>query len=60
MRGEQAIGETGRMQRRPEAVTRSRKVMSYGGGIKSRINPDEQHLEPGRDDIRYFFIPRRA
>ncbi len=43
--------EARRVERRPEAVPRPRKVMSYGGAIKPGVDTAEEHREPGPDDV---------
>lgn len=48
---EQTIGETSCVQRRPKAITRPRKVMAHGGGVKSGIDAAEKDAHVGRDQI---------
>ena len=37
-------GKSGEMQRRPETVARTREVMTGGGGVKPRVDADEEDL----------------
>ena len=41
----------GPVQRGPEAVAGTGEVMAGSGGVKARIDADEQDLESGRDHV---------
>jgi hypothetical protein len=45
-----AVGEASGVQRRPEAVARTREVMSDLGGPQRRIDADEEDAQAGPDD----------
>lgn len=49
---QQTISEAGGMQRRPEAIARSRKVQPRRAGVESGIDATEKNLEVRRDQIR--------
>src|SRR6266540_5974177 len=52
LRRQECLGcKTGRMQRRPETVTRAREVVAGGGRVQPWIDADEQHAQAGRDYV---------
>ena len=55
---ELARREAGGVQRRPEAVSRAREVMSGGAGVEARIDAAEKYLQAGRDDVAQPAIAR--
>src|SRR5260221_13450847 len=54
-RMEQATGEAGRVQCRPEAVSGAGEVMTRGGRVQARINSDEQDVQAMRDYVPKAF-----
>src|SRR5439155_14222295 len=54
------LGEARQMQRWPEAVARSGEVVAGGGGIQARVDADEQHLQPRRDDVADALVGGRG
>ena len=52
VRGEQSVGESGLVERAPESVSRPGEVQANGARPEARIDSDEEHVEPGRDDVR--------
>lgn len=43
--------ETGRVQGRPEAIAGPREMVSGRRGVQAGVDADEQHIQPGRDDV---------
>jgi len=52
-RREEPFGEARLVQGLPEAVAGPREVTADGPGIQARVDPAEQHAQPGRDHVRH-------
>jgi dihydroorotate dehydrogenase (fumarate) len=53
-----ALDQAGGQRRRPEAVAGAGEVVAGGGGIEPGIDADEQHLQPGGDDVPDSLVRR--
>src|SRR5215475_559997 len=60
IRPEQALGEAGAVQGRPEAVPRPGEVVAGGGGVQARVDAGEYDAQAGRDDIGDRPVPGRV
>lgn len=55
-RREEPVGEARLVQRLPEPVAGPREVMADRPGIEARVDPAEQHAQPGPDDVGHGAI----
>src|SRR5215471_9882885 len=60
VRREQPIGEARAVQRRPEAVARTREVVANSGRVEAGIDAAEEDSQTRRDDVRDARVPRRG
>src|SRR2546423_541422 len=58
MRREQSFGEASGVERAPEAIARSRKVISGGGTVETRIDAAEENFQIARDHIGHGLARR--
>lgn len=58
-RVEQAAGEPGGMQRRPEAIARAREVMAGGGRVQPGVDAYEKDLQVRRNHVLQPLAARR-
>src|SRR4249919_1936316 len=57
---EDAPGEAGAVQGRPEAVAGPGEVVPGGGGVQAGVDAREHHTQAGRDDVGNRPVPRRV